>query len=42
MLDEEGHVAITDFGLSATGIGTDKNWAFSMCGTPAYVAPEIL
>lgn len=41
LLDGEGHVKLTDFGLSKEGI--DDNFsAKSMCGTPEYLAPEIL
>ena len=41
LLDGGGHVKITDFGLSKEGI--DDNYsAKSMCGTPEYLAPEIL
>ncbi|ELP89444.1 hypothetical protein EIN_390690 [Entamoeba invadens IP1] len=42
LLTCEGHVCITDFGLSKTGMkeGGDKTGTF--CGTAAYLAPEIL
>ncbi|XP_041566549.1 cGMP-dependent protein kinase, isozyme 1 isoform X2 [Drosophila elegans] len=40
MLDERGYVKIVDFGF-AKQIGTSaKTWTF--CGTPEYVAPEII
>lgn len=41
LLDAAGHVKLTDFGLSKEGI-QDNFSAKSMCGTPEYLAPEIL
>lgn len=41
LLDSKGHVKITDFGLSKQGI-EDNISANTMCGTPEYLAPEIL
>jgi len=41
LIDREGHVKITDFGLSKEGI-EDNHSAMTMCGTPEYLAPEIL
>lgn len=41
LLDSKGNVKLTDFGLSKTGI-MDNTSASSFCGTPEYLAPEIL
>ena len=41
LLDREGHIVITDFGLSKL-IGDAEGKAQTICGTPEYVAPEVL
>jgi len=41
LLDGDGHVKLTDFGLSKEGV-KDNVSASTMCGTPEYLAPEIL
>jgi serum/glucocorticoid-regulated kinase 2 len=41
LLDKDGYIRLTDFGLSKKGVKSDKD-AFSVCGTPEYLAPEIL
>jgi serine/threonine protein kinase len=41
LVDHEGHVKITDFGLSKwQESGSDLT--YTSCGTPEYVAPEVL
>lgn len=40
ILDAKGHIRITDFGLSKEGVEGDT--ITSICGTPEYLAPEIL
>jgi len=41
LLDEVGHVCLTDFGLSKESVSTPTA-ARTFCGTPEYLAPEIL
>lgn len=41
LLDENGHLVLTDFGLSKTALG-DEGRTSTFCGTPSYMAPEIL
>uniref|UniRef100_A0A0V0J6H0 non-specific serine/threonine protein kinase n=1 Tax=Schistocephalus solidus TaxID=70667 RepID=A0A0V0J6H0_SCHSO len=40
LLDTEGHVKLTDFGLSKERV--DKDLTHTFCGTIEYMAPEIL
>lgn len=42
LLDNKGHVRLTDFGLSKEGVTAHHKGAHSFCGTPEYLAPEIL
>mmetsp|Transcript_5126 Transcript_5126/g.7832 ORF Transcript_5126/g.7832 Transcript_5126/m.7832 type:complete len:753 (-) Transcript_5126:68-2326(-) len=42
LLDSDGHVKLGDFGLAKAGIRHPYKGATSMCGTPEYMAPEIL
>jgi serine/threonine protein kinase len=41
VLDADGHVVLTDFGLAKQNMG-ENNKTYTFCGTPEYVAPEIL
>ena len=40
LLDSKGNVKIADFGVSKMANG--KEYLYEQCGTPAYIAPEIL
>lgn len=42
LLDADGHVKLGDFGLAKAGIVHPLEGAMSMCGTPEYMAPEVL
>ena len=44
LLDSNGNLKITDFGLSKQGVDQSKEGekTFSFCGTPEYLAPEII
>lgn len=42
LLDANGHIAVTDFGLSKENIETDDGKAYSFCGTVEYMAPEVV
>ena len=40
LMDEDGYVCLTDFGLAKILEGNAQ--AYSFCGTPEYLAPEIV
>ena len=42
LLDSEGHIALTDFGLSKESIPTQDSKTFSFCGTVEYMSPEVV
>nr|VZI09646.1 unnamed protein product [Spirometra erinaceieuropaei] len=41
LLTEEGHIKLTDFGLSKVSL-TEDDKAYSFCGTVEYMAPEVV
>lgn len=43
LISKTGHLKFTDFGLSKDGMEfEDRELTFSVCGTPEYIAPEII
>lgn len=41
LLSEDRHIKLADFGLSKQGV-KDEQTTSSFCGSPAYLAPELL
>ncbi|XP_038665664.1 ribosomal protein S6 kinase alpha-5-like isoform X1 [Scyliorhinus canicula] len=42
LLDGDGHVVLTDFGLSKEFVTFENERTYSFCGTIEYMAPEII
>ena len=42
LIDESGHLRLTDFGLSKMILSKNDEKAYTICGTPEYLAPEII
>jgi serine/threonine protein kinase len=41
LIDKDGYAKLTDFGLSKENVVSNKD-AKTFCGTPEYLAPEII
>jgi len=42
LLSADGHIIMTDFGISKEGLGAKDERTSTFCGTPEYLAPEVL
>lgn len=43
LLTATGHIKLIDFGLASTKVGNKrKGWCKCCCGTPCYMAPELI
>ncbi|XP_031625658.1 ribosomal protein S6 kinase alpha-4-like [Contarinia nasturtii] len=42
LLDSDGHIVVTDFGLSKQLNKASKGRSYSFCGTLEYMAPEVI
>lgn len=42
LLDGSGHICLTDFGISKQGLQSADDRTATFCGTPEYLAPEVL
>ena len=41
LIDQDGYAKLTDFGLAKENVKNNKD-ATTMCGTPEYLAPEVI
>ena len=42
VLGADGHIKLADYGLCKSGIKTESDTTTTYCGTPEFMAPEIL
>jgi len=42
LLSADGHIIMTDFGISKEGLAATTDRTSTFCGTPEYLAPEVL
>jgi len=42
LLTADGHICLTDFGLAKEGLICEDSRTSTFCGTPEYLAPEVL
>lgn len=42
LLTNQGHICMTDFGISKEGLTAKEARTATFCGTPEYLAPEVL
>jgi len=42
LLTNQGHICMTDFGISKEGLTAKDDRTATFCGTPEYLAPEVL